>query len=659
MAGAPSTADMTIFCYCTALLLLFYVSWAWEKSGSIQTYSFIVLVVVFIGILCVGCEYGKATLAHERNQIQGLMPPDAVTRVIAILAVSEMKQMALTYILIMFCSVIACPVKFFLSAAVNMFGFLLFASYCFYSTTILQVFSEIPSQQLCEYAHTLTMAIVFLGVLTHLQWNVESAAREKFAAFGQVGKLDKALLIAESQKLQEKAEAKARAEANLSAWICHEIRNPFCAITGLAELLQQGCSEDEQQDGGSPRDPDDEQLQRWQQQKLHHRKLASQILTSSSYICRVLNNMLDLSKIDAGRMVLKNEIIDLNALVSDLTSILSPMCKPNVELQSCIHFVGSEGKDSRAGEEGRGLQIMGDYQRWMQLLINITSNALKFTDYGFVRIAIEVNANKKLEVKVMDTGRGIAESETCRVFKKYEQVNTTSGGSGLGLVIAQKIAGLWGTSIKIRSPWQAGTSSTGTMFYLRMKYTPAPVGAAGMATSPVTTAPESLARRTKKLGGLYGARMLLVEDDELNALLMGTRLRVSSELVRYGLVVEQCRSADEAVELLRSDLDAFDIIIMDEHFNDVSDSPADRMRGSSEPILRGSDAIQVLRRLGCEAFIISCSGNCLEKDFAGYKNAGADECWPKPYPNASRIEADLLQWLGDSTVPRSPQRRRE
>jgi CheY-like chemotaxis protein len=407
--------------------------------------------------------------------------------------------------------------------------------------------------------------------------------------------------------------------------------------------------------------------------------------------------MLDLAKIDSGKMVLRSDRVNLFDVIEDLCKLSIPLKKAGVELKTSFAKNGTA-----CHQNDPAFCIMADAQRWRQVLLNLVSNALRFTQIGYVHISVEVfTAKRKLRVSVMDTGPGISASDAARLFQKYEQVHNTntSGGSGLGLVLAQKIATLWGSTVEIKSPWQS--ERAGSMFHFTINWAPAAqcVNDGNVLRQghidPVVT--DSAALLGAKLSG---ANVLLVEDEALNTLLMTTKLTKSSELAKYNFEVSPIASADEAMTLLEKDPNAFDIIIMDEHFEcepDVAFQPSaipettttaaaatttgnvstplpfsataettdelqegtavgspvafvlgsdpGRIPGGQDPWrpLRGSEAIRQLREMGCTRSIISCSGNCLDDDAAAYQNAGATISWPKPYPTALAMEQDLLR----------------
>jgi CheY-like chemotaxis protein len=307
-------------------------------------------------------------------------------------------------------------------------------------------------------------------------------------------------------------------------------------------------------------------------------RMSLNIQQTSAFITSLLNNMLDLAKIDAGKMVLCRDNVDLFDVIDDLCRLSLPLKPAGVELKTSFT---KDGVECQRGDTD--FCIMADAQRWRQVLLNLVSNALRFTSSGYVHISVVIfTAKRLLRVSVMDTGPGISASDAARLFQKYEQVHNTgpAGGSGLGLVLAQKIATLWGSTIEIQSPWQE--RKAGSMFHFTMKWAPY---AYASSTSPLqlqnscdahaldtldvqqASPDQQLAAAVEILKAkLTGATVLLVEDEALNTLLMTTKLTKSSELAKYKLDVSPLSSADEAMALLQADPSAFDIIIMDEHF---------------------------------------------------------------------------------------------
>jgi signal transduction histidine kinase len=257
------------------------------------------------------------------------------------------------------------------------------------------------------------------------------------------------LLVCESQQLQQQLlvekEEKAKAEASMNSWVCHEVRNPLNGVVGFAELIVQQC-EHELGSAGVDVSP-------WKKV----RQMTRNILKASSFMTSVLNNMLDLAKIDSGKMALKAEPVHLGEIISDLYELLSPMRAPGVKLKKGVVFISVAGQqiDEHAAEYAQYLKryavISGDGVRWKQVLLNLLANAVRFTANGFLHTLFVFDLQKKrLFVKVMDTGPGIDPTATERLFQKYEQLNVHAvhpqgggGSSGLGLVVAQRIAALW------------------------------------------------------------------------------------------------------------------------------------------------------------------------------------------------------------------------
>jgi CheY-like chemotaxis protein len=151
-------------------------------------------------------------------------------------------------------------------------------------------------------------------------------------------------------------------------------------------------------------------------------------------------------------------------------------------------------------------------------------------------------------------------------------------------------------------------------------------------------------------------RVLLVEDDALNTLLMSTKLSKSKELAKYNFVVDEYVTADKALacSLLRdsANINYYSVIIMDEHF--VEDLPPQCASGDIGsgvlPLMKGSEAIRKLRKLGCTSIIVACSGNCLPEDTAMYSEAGATLWWPKPYPTATEMDVDFQRLLSPASA---------
>jgi signal transduction histidine kinase len=644
---------------------------------------------------------GEIEIAQRIIEVQGDMDSPVAHRLIAATAIGEIRGMVVIFLLITN-TVLCTPLSLAGHCLLIFFGS---AAFSITSALIVRPLKFGDSTDWMQNHHRFAIFIYICasGVFTYRSWLNEMGKRKSFLLKIQDEHSQNMLIV--------EKEEKARVEANMNSWVCHEIRNPFNGVVGFNELILESAKQDNLNERR-------EQIVR----------MSLNIQQSSQFITSLLDNMLDLAKIDAGKMKLRSDKVDLFDVIADLRRLSIPMTAAGVELKTTffkdgVQCAGTDENGVDSSADCHDFIIMADAQRWRQVLLNLVSNALRFTKIGFVHISVEIFAETELNgkkdvlrVSVADTGTGISASDAARLFQKYEQVHNAGsggGGTGLGLVLAQKIAALWGSRIEIESPWEQ--KSCGSMFHFTIEWAPAArswmnmLGSEGVDLQEVVVDPLDAAVLEAKL---TGATVLIVEDEALNTLLMTTKLTKSSELAKYNFKVSPLASADEAMNLLHMDPDAFDIIIMDEHFEEVPDelkyyphvrpgapevlvanadidehtptpaaatdqesaedasaaqerigTPANYVLGSSPggPLeggvnigrpLRGSEAIRLLRDLGCSSAIISCSGNCLVDDTAAYKNAGATISWPKPYPTAVDMKRDLLQLYGHKNTAR-------
>ena len=341
---------------------------------------------------------------------------------------------------------------------------------------------------------------------------------------------------------REHAEAGARTKSRFLANMSHEIRTPMNGVLGFADLLQRS------------------RLDAVQRQQV------DMIVDSGSAMMRILNDLLDVSKIEAGQLEIIEEPLSIEALLRDCLRLERPRADAKGLLLECEI-------DAAMPE-----RIVGDADRLRQVIGNLLSNAVKFTSEGGVRLVARARrargddpTDMRLTIAIEDTGAGIAPELCDAIFNPFEQEDNTIsrrfGGTGLGLAISREIAELLGGSLTVDS-----VPGLGSRFVLTLGVRRAP-GAAACAPVPRHTNddPPAPARDTEEdrnpSDALFRAardiaapRILLAEDHDVNRMLM------TAMLERCGMAVSVAHDGGEAIEaaLAAEDGDApFDLVLMD------------------------------------------------------------------------------------------------
>ncbi|WP_052501405.1 PhnD/SsuA/transferrin family substrate-binding protein [Thiomicrospira microaerophila] len=400
-----------------------------------------------------------------------------------------------------------------------------------------------------------------------------------------------------NQRLVEQtriAEQANQTKSNFLANMSHEIRTPMNGILGLSELGQT--------------EYDVEQLH----QRLH------KIYYSGSLLLGIINDILDISKIEAGRLNLNPQPFNLQELVADLFEVYQPKAQEKgVELKQEI--------DTRLAAG-----YMGDDLRLRQVLTNLISNSIKFTEQGAVTVRIalqntEDNHQAWLHFEVQDTGKGITLEQQQRLFKPFSQADDSItrqyGGTGLGLTISEKLVQLMGgEGVKLQSELGQGSVFKFSLPFEMLK-------------------PEELAQlktqESKK--GLYdaqhiqkfNARILLVEDNEINQEVAGDQLK------QLGIRFEVANNGEVAVSKAK-DQD-FDLILMDIQM----------------PVLDGYQATKRIREFNPSIPIIALTAAAMIEDKEKALAAGMNDHLSKPINRLALIES-FQQWIGDKQLVSSP-----
>ncbi len=384
--------------------------------------------------------------------------------------------------------------------------------------------------------------------------------------------LEKKNEIIEAEKA--KAQASERAKHQFLANMSHEIRTPMNAIKGMTDILIRRNPKEDQQE------------------------YLDGIKQSSDSLLVIINDILDISKIEAGKVELEHEPFSVRELVNNVHTIMQ----------------------FRAEEKGllllkevpeNELFVTGDANRLRQILINLIGNAIKFTEKGLVTTSVkseQVGEQLNLDVTVSDTGIGIDPDRMEKIFESFEQAYSDTsrkfGGTGLGLSISKKLVELHGGSI-----WVESEKGKGSQFHVIIPYT--------IAETAVVEA-QAVDSDTHSADALHGIRILLVEDNAFNVIVAQEELEDAIE----GVEIEVAENGLIAVEKLKSA--AFDVILMDVQM----------------PVMNGFEATRAIRNLDSEKAttpIIAMTANVLKEEVDLCYQAGMNDFIGKPFDTAELL----------------------
>jgi len=386
----------------------------------------------------------------------------------------------------------------------------------------------------------------------------------------------------ELRRAKEAAESANIAKSAFLANMSHEIRTPLNAIAGMAYMIRRNG------------------LSRQQEERMDKLEHASQ------HLLEIINAVLDLSKIEAGKFVLEEHALDFDRLLQEIASLLHDRLQEK-GLALSLHIPSD-------------LPLLsGDPTRLQQALLNYASNAVKFTESGGIDIRVELlersTQDALLRISVSDTGIGIPAETLPRLFHAFEQADNSTtrryGGTGLGLAITRKLALMMGGDTGVDS-----TPGAGSTFWLTLRLRIREE--AGPQTEPAT---RDFAEREL---GLHhtGRRILLVEDEPVN------REIASGLLADTGLIIDTAEDGHQA--LLAVERQHYDLILMDVQM----------------PIMNGLDATRAIRCLDAyrDTPILAMTANAFAEDKTACLDAGMNDFIPKPV-SPEELFGKVLEWL--------------
>ncbi len=391
------------------------------------------------------------------------------------------------------------------------------------------------------------------------------------------------------RKARDIAEQSTQAKSEFLANMSHEIRTPMNGILGLLEILKKTALENLQKD------------------------YVEKALYSANNLLRIINDILDFSKIEAGKLEMEFIPFSINDICDELHALFQPKI---AEKNLVLHLIANALES---------VTLMGDPLRLKQVLFNLVSNAIKFTEHGTITVTLEhretVNNEAHCYFSVRDTGIGLTEEQCSRLFSAFSQADTSVtrkyGGTGLGLVISKRIVEMMNGNIAVDSVYGEGSTFYFDAIFTLCRFDNTRITQNNTSQTAVEKAEFSAVDPVAQT-----AHILLVEDNDINQL-------IAEELLKaVGHTVEIASNGQEALDLLAQK--HFDLVLMDIQM----------------PVMDGLTAVKNIRMQ--EAFhtlpVIAMSAHAMEGDKEISLTHGMNDHITKPI-SQEVLYSTLNYWL--------------